>query len=93
MNNSENNENIEPNVVLNDDIKAPIYGGDILGKVSYTVNGVEYTTDLIASHDVQEFHIPIFIIAIALILIALLLIYRIFYYTPKKYKRTKRYYR
>ena len=93
VDNSENTENIEPNIVLNDEIKAPIYGGDVLGKVSYTVNGVEYTTDLVASHDVEEFRIPTFIIYIALIFVALLLIYRIFYYTPKKYKRTKRYYR
>ena len=78
---------------MNDNIKAPIYGGDVLGKVSYTVNGVEYTTDLVASHDVEEFRIPTFIIYIAVIFVALLLIYRIFYYTPKKYKRTKRYYR
>ena len=93
VDNSENTENIEPNIVLNDEIKAPIYGGDVLGKVSYTVNGVEYTTDLVASHDVEEFRIPTFIIYIAVIFVTLLLIYRIFYYTPKKYKRTKRYYR
>ena len=34
VDNSENTENIEPNIVLNDEIKAPIYGGDVLGKVS-----------------------------------------------------------
>ena len=76
VDNSENNDNIEPNIVLNDDIKAPIYGGDMLGKVSYTVNGVEYTADLIASHDVDEFRIPTFIIYIAVIFVALLLIYK-----------------
>lgn len=93
INNSENNENVEPNIILNDDIKAPIYKGDVLGKVSYSVNDVEYTTNLIASHDVEEFRIPTFIIYIVIIFVVLLLIYRIFYYTPKDFKRRKKYYK
>ena len=91
VNNSETDENIEQNIVLNDDIKAPIVKGDILGRISYTVNGVEYTTDLIAAHDVEEFRIPIFIIVIVILFVVLLIIYRIFYYTPKSTKGIKKF--
>ena len=83
------NTNIQPEINLNDDVKAPIMQGDKLGKVSYTVNGIKYTSDLIASHDVEQFHIPRYVIYICLIFVIVILIYMIFYHTPKKYRKKK----
>ena len=68
------NTNIQPEINLNDDVKAPIMQGDKLGKVSYTVNGIKYTSDLIASHDVEQFHIPRYVIYICLIFVIVILI-------------------
>ena len=93
VDNSDTNQNFEPNIVLNSEIKAPIYTGDVLGQITYSVNGVDYSTNLVASHDVEKFRIPVFIIIAVLIFIALLIIYRIFYYTPKKYRKSKKYYK
>lgn len=90
INNSENVENIEPEISLNSEIRAPIIQGDTLGTVTYTVDGVEYKTSLIASHDVEQFHIPKFIVYAFIIFVILFIIYMIFYYTPKKYRKKKR---
>ena len=39
---------------MNKNISAPIEEGAILGKVKYTINGVTYTTDLIAAYAVES---------------------------------------
>ena len=68
-------------------------GVDIIIRTRVLVNGVDYSTNLVASHDVEKFRIPVFIIIAVLIFTALLIIYRIFYYTPKKYRKSKKYYK
>lgn len=89
VNNTDNIENIEPNINLNSEISAPIMQGDRLGTVTYTVNGFEYTTDLIASHDVEALNIPIYLIIAFVIFIGLFMIYMIFYHVPKNYRKKK----
>ena len=49
------NSEIEPTIQLKDDLKAPISKGDIVGTISYKVEGLEYTTDLIAANSVEEY--------------------------------------
>ena len=43
-----------PEVKLNDNLKAPITKGDVVGSVSYTVEGITYTEDLLANSDVKK---------------------------------------
>lgn len=47
-------EDIEPEITLNDDIKAPISEGEVLGTIKYTVDGLEYTAELLAKNDVEK---------------------------------------
>ncbi len=61
-----------PEVNLNNNLKAPIKKGDVIGSVKYTVEGIEYTEDLVASKDVKKSNAPIYII---IIIIIILLIY------------------
>ncbi len=49
--------NLESNITLNDNLQAPISKGDVVGKITYDVEGLRYTTDLIAGNDVEEFKI------------------------------------
>lgn len=53
MNNQDNPLNVEPKITLKENILAPIEEGAILGKATYKINGVEYSTDLVASHSVK----------------------------------------
>ena len=55
MNNININVNdIEPEIVLNGDIVAPIYKGQELGTIKYTVDGLEYNAKLLAENDVVK---------------------------------------
>lgn len=54
INKGTNLSEIQPKIELNEVIQAPIQQGDVLGKVTYTVENIDYTTDLIASHEVMK---------------------------------------
>lgn len=69
---------------LNEDIKAPIEQGDILGSVSYTVDGIQYKTDLIASHYVEKSKLLNFILDIGIGILILILVYKVFFHKKKK---------
>lgn len=50
----EKNNTILPEVTLNENLKAPIKKGDVIGSVKYTVEGIEYSADLLANNDVKK---------------------------------------
>lgn len=55
MNNiSTNVEEIEPEIILDENIVAPIYKGQELGTIKYTVEGLEYNAKLLAENDVER---------------------------------------
>ncbi len=66
---------LTPIIDLNDNISAPISQGDVLGKVTYSINGVNYTTNLIASHDVEKSNITSYLVfgLVAIIFIFIIL--------------------
>ena len=48
-----NLDEIEPEIVINDNIVAPISKGTELGTVKYNVDGIEYSAKLVAENDVE----------------------------------------
>lgn len=76
-NNSDDLSKIEPQITLNSDIKAPIEDGQVLGKVSYSVNGITYSTDLIAANNVEKSNFVLYCLSGLGILILILIIYKI----------------
>lgn len=60
--------NSTANIVLNDNISAPISTGDVLGTITYTVDNYSYTANLVASHDVYKFNFTKVLLEIGLIL-------------------------
>lgn len=77
-NNNDNLENIKPKIEINNNIEAPIEEGQNLGKVSYTVNGVTYSTNLVASQNVEKSEVLTYLFYSFGIIILILLTYRIF---------------
>ena len=77
--------NLDYSVTLNDNISAPISEGDILGKVTYNIDGINYSSDLVASHGVEEFNVSLLIAQVGLALVVLFIIAIIF--SPKKKRR------
>lgn len=74
--NSDFNDGFTPEISLNENISAPIFEGDVLGEISYTIDGVEYSCDLIASNDVEKSKIVFYLIYgfIALVFMVLIII-------------------
>lgn len=64
---------ISPDVHL-DNIKAPINKGDVVGTISYSVDGINYTTNLIAGQDIEASSVFIIIGKIIAIIIVLIII-------------------
>ena len=82
---------LEPVIELKNDLKAPISKGDIVGTISYDLEGLQYTTDLLAGNDIEEFkpnYAWIYILVIFLVLTLIILGIR-FYNHRKKYFRNR----
>lgn len=54
ISNNINLSELEPKINLNSEISAPISKGQKLGTITYTINGNDYTTDLIANSNVEQ---------------------------------------
>ena len=83
VNNADLNTNYIPEIILNDNISAPITNGTVLGKAIYNIDGNSYTLNLVATHDVDTTNIVNFISAIIIAMIMLIGTYLIFF-TNKK---------
>ena len=65
---------IEPEITINDGLQAPINEGDVVGTISYSVEGLHYTTDLIARNTVKAkkgISVVIYILVIAGVIIVI----------------------
>lgn len=84
INNSESISDITPEITLSENIYAPIDESSSLGKVKYTVDGVEYTTTIIASHSVEKSKLLIYILYLLGVFIIAIIIFSIFLYKHKR---------
>ena len=76
--------NYLPEIQLNSEISAPIAEGDVLGKAIYTIDGISYEADIIATHNVEKSQSLQFVLQIGALLIALLITFQIFFSNRKK---------
>jgi len=77
-------------VKLNENILAPISEGNVLGKITYTIEGIEYSSDLIANHAVEKFDLKTTLIQIALALFILFILSKILLPKKKSKKRNSK---
>jgi len=80
-------------VELDNKLKAPIAKGTVVGKISYTILGTNYTTNLIAGQDVEANSIFIIIFRIVLVIFALYIIRCVLIYInggKKKKRKSKK---
>ena len=90
-------DKINPDIKLNGNIIAPITKGDVLGTITYTVDDIDYTSDLIAAHDVEKFDITfellvtgIFMLVLGFLLLVSRELSRRNYRPKKKYKKRRK---
>lgn len=72
-------------------IKAPIQKGEIIGKVTYKYDGIEYSSNIIANGNVEESKILQLIVLISTVALIILIIYFLVKSKRKDRKNKKRY--
>ncbi len=77
LGNSMSKGDIPFEISLNENIKAPIENGDILGSVSYVIDGIKYESNLIASHSVEESKLLLYVFEIGIVFLILIFICKI----------------
>ena len=91
INQADLNKEIEPEITLNENLSAPIEVGSVVGKIKYTVEGIDYTSDLLASHSVIKVNFFFYIIQFIFIIFVLFIIYKLIFGKPKRKRKNYRY--
>ena len=81
--------NINPTVEINPELKAPISANTVIGKVTYNIDGHEYSSNLLAANDVVESNFLSVLLTFVAIVLILYLLYR-FYKTKGRGKKKKK---
>lgn len=84
VNNTDLETNYTPEIHLNENISAPITQGDVLGNVTYIIDGVQYTSDIVATHNVEPSQLLQFVLQIGGLLVVLLITFKIFFSSKKE---------
>ena len=84
-----NKNTISTDIKIDETVSAPIAANSVIGHITYTVNGVQYKKNLVASHDVEKSDFWIIIFRFILILVLLILFY---VFMKSKFKKNKRIY-
>ncbi len=76
----------EGKIELNNTISAPISKGTVIGSVTYTVGDNSYSTNLVASHDVEEDEFLLFVFKIFLGIVLFLILTTLLFSKSKRKK-------
>lgn len=78
-------------IQITENLLAPIAQGQVVGKIVYNIDGIEYSADLIASHSVEKSGFLTIMFQIFLIALILFLLYKLLFdnYPKKKIYRKK----
>ena len=82
-----NVSDLQPSIEINENITAPIAKDKVLGKISYTIDGIIYESDLIAENDVIKSNLLEIIFQIVFALFILILIAK---FLSHKYFKNKK---
>lgn len=80
------NTEFSSQIEINENISAPIAQGQILGKLVYNIDNIEYSSDLIAAHSVEKSNFFKLIIQILLIFLILYFLYKLLFGSDLKKK-------
>ena len=69
--------NIERNVEINENLSAPISENEVVGKISYVIDGESFYTELIAEHTVTPSNFETYLFRGLLIFLILFLLFSI----------------
>lgn len=79
-----------PEIEIKENLSAPIAQGEIIGKIKYNIDGIEYSSDLIASHSVESSGFLTVFFQLFLVFLILFLLYKLLFEDNKKNRYIKR---
>lgn len=80
----------EYEIELNDNLYAPIAQGQKIGKIKYNIEGVEYSSDLVASQNVEKSQFLTLIVQIIMIILILFFLYKLLFSSNSKKRNYKK---
>lgn len=86
---NDNNENFENNITLKNNLQIPIKKGEVVGTISYIVDGTTYSSELISGNNI---YIPQNITIIYRMLLVVIILILFYWIISKKYKSKKTYF-
>lgn len=75
-----------PELEIQQNLYAPIAQGQVVGKITYTVDGIQYSSDLVASHSVEKSGFLTVIVQILLVVLILYFLYKLLFESNSKKK-------
>ena len=90
---SDFNTEFEPEIQINENLRAPIAQGEVLGKITYNIDGISYSADLKASHNVEKSGFITLLIQIVMAVLILFLLYKLLFDGKNKRKKYNKKYR
>ncbi len=69
----------EPQIELQDNLFAPIAQRQVVGKITYTIDGIQYSSNLLASHSVEQSGFITIVVQIILVILILFLLYKLLF--------------
>ena len=75
---------ITPSIIITDNLSAPIFEGTNLGTITYNIDGINYSSELIASHTVYKNNFIKTLLEIILLIIFLFILSKFLHYKNKK---------
>ena len=78
------NTHFSPDIIINENLSAPIAQGQVIGKLVYNIDDIQYSSDLLASHSVEKSNITKLLIQITMIIFILFLLYKLLLGNSKK---------
>lgn len=89
---SDLNTEFTPEIQIDENLQAPIAQGKIVGKITYNIDGISYSADLKASHNVEQSSFLVLTIQILMALLILFFLYKLLFDGKNKRKKyTKKY--
>lgn len=82
-------EGLKPKIELNENITAPILQNQVLGTITYTIDGSTYTSNLLAKNDVKSNELSKNVLRVCFIIVILIFIFE-FNHLKKNKKRNNR---
>lgn len=67
-------ETIPPTTTFKENLEAPIYKDEVIGSITYVIDGITYKSDLIAANDVEKSYLIYFLIVFVIIILILAIV-------------------